>query len=78
MRTVDSVSFHSSIPRGGGFDEAAFDGVFQIVATVGDFVGEVDGLGFEGGLGLGARQGIEALADFVSEVEAIEFWVFYF
>ena len=64
--------------KGGGFNEAAFDGVFQIVATVGDFVGEVDGLGFEGGLGLGARQGIEALADFVSEVEAIEFWVFYF
>ena len=41
-----------------------------------DFVGEIDGLGFERGLGFGARQGAEALADFVGEVEAVEFRVF--
>ncbi len=43
---------------------------------MGDFVGEIDGLGFERGLGFGARQRVEALADFVGEVEAIKFGVF--
>ncbi len=62
--------------KGGGFDQATFEGVFEIVATVSDFVGEIDGLGFERGLGFGARQGAEALADFVGEVEAVEFRVF--
>lgn len=62
--------------KGGGFDQATFEGVFEIVATVSDFVGEIDGLGFERGLGFGARQGAEALADFVGEIEAVEFRVF--
>jgi len=62
--------------KGGGFDQATFEGVFEVVATVGDFVGEIDGLGFERGLGFGARQRVEALADFVGEVEAIKFGVF--
>jgi hypothetical protein len=43
---------------------------------VGDFVGEIHGLGFERWLGFSARKGVEALADFVGEVEAIEFGVF--
>ncbi len=62
--------------KGGGFDQATFEGVFEIVATVSDFVGEIDGLGFERGLGFGARLGVKTLADFVGEVEAIEFRVF--
>jgi len=62
--------------KGGGFDQATFEGVFEVMATVGDFVGEIDGLGFERGLGFGARQGVKTLADFVGEVEAIEFRVF--
>lgn len=62
--------------KGGGFDQATFECVFEVVATVGDFVGEIDGLRFERGLGFGARQGVEALADFVGEVEAVEFRVF--
>jgi hypothetical protein len=41
--------------KGGGFDQATFEGVFEVVAAVSDFVGEIDGLGFERGLGFGAR-----------------------
>lgn len=43
---------------------------------MGDFVGEIDGLRFERWLGFSARQGGETLADFVGEVEAVEFRVF--
>jgi len=62
--------------KGGGFDQATFEGVFEVVATVGDFVGKIDGLGFERWLGFSARKGVETLANFVGEVEAIEFRVF--
>ena len=43
---------------------------------MGDFVGEIDGLGFKRGLGFGTRQRVEALANFVGEVEAVKFGVF--
>lgn len=43
-----------------------------------DLVGEVDDLGFEGGVKTGAWVGIDTQANFVREVEAVEFGVFDF
>lgn len=62
--------------EGGGVDEAAFQSVFEVVAGVSDFVGEIDHLGFEKRVEAGAGEGIDAEANFVSEVESVEFGVF--
>jgi len=45
---------------------------------VSDLIGEVDHLGFEGGVKVGAWVGIDTQANFVGEVESVEFWVFDF
>jgi len=45
---------------------------------VSDLIGKVDDLRFEGGVKVGAGVGIDAKANFVSEVEAVEFGVFDF
>ena len=38
--------------KGGGVEQAAFQGVLQIVTAVGDLVGQIHGLGFKGRLGV--------------------------
>ncbi len=43
-----------------------------------DLIGEVDHLGFEGGVKVGAWVGIDTQANFVGQVEAVEFGVFDF
>ena len=43
-----------------------------------DLIGEVDHLGFEGGVKVGAGVGIDTQANFVGQVEAVEFGVFNF
>jgi hypothetical protein len=48
------------------------------VTGVSDLIGEVDDLRFEGGVKTGAWVGIDAKANFVREVESVEFGVFYF
>ena len=70
-------------------EEAGLDAVVEVVAVVGDFVGEVGDLGFEAGVGevelavwsWGVAGGVmfgEAFADFPGEVEAGEVGVFVF
>ena len=43
-----------------------------------DLIGKVDDLRFEGGVKVGAGVGIDAKANFVREVESVEFGVFNF
>ena len=43
-----------------------------------DLIGEVHDLRFEGGVKVGAGVGIDTQANFVSEVESVEFGVFDF
>jgi hypothetical protein len=45
---------------------------------VSDLIGEVHDLRFEGGVKVGAGVGIDTQANFVSEVESVEFGVFDF
>jgi hypothetical protein len=45
---------------------------------VGNLICEVDDLGFKGGVKTGAWVGIDTQANFVSEVESVEFGVFNF
>lgn len=70
-------------------EEAGLDAVVEVVAVVGDFVGEIGDLGFEAGVGevelavwgWGVAGGVmfgEAFADFPSEVESGEVGVFMF
>ena len=62
--------------EGGGIDQAAFEGVFEVMAGVGDLVGQIDDLGFEGRVEAGAGEGIDPEPNFVSEVESVKFGVF--
>jgi hypothetical protein len=48
------------------------------VAGVGNLIREVDDLGLKGGVKAGTGKGVDALANFVGEVESVEFWVFDF
>jgi hypothetical protein len=48
------------------------------VAGVGNLICEVDDLGLKGGVKAGTWKGVNALANFVGEVESVEFWVFDF
>ena len=48
------------------------------VELIADLIGEVDDLRFEGGVKVGAWVGIDTQANFVSEVESVEFGVFNF
>jgi hypothetical protein len=48
------------------------------VAGVRNLIREVDDLSLEGRVKAGSRKGVDALANFVGEVESVEFWVFDF
>jgi hypothetical protein len=48
------------------------------VAGVGNLIREVNDLGLERGVKAGTGKGVDALTNFVGEVESVEFWVFDF